>query len=115
MTFCFIQAVERSGPGATYGTILTSMRSAIKNAGSGGGGGGGDAVTSLISMLLTGGSLTTGGLRQVNIQLKLFNHFADPKFELFPFYEMLNDLRSLVHHLQFFTSFVTMERFLILI
>ncbi|KAK2360347.1 metacaspase-1 [Trifolium repens] len=63
MTFCFIQAVERCGPGATYGTILTSMRSAIKNAGSGGSGGG-DVVTSLISMLLTGGSLSAGGLRQ---------------------------------------------------
>lgn len=114
MTFCFIQAIERSGPGATYGTILTSMRSAIKNAGSGGSGGG-DVVTSLVSMLLTGGSLTTGGLRQVNIQFKLADHFADPKFELFPFYEMFNDLRSLVHHLQFFTSFVSIERFLILI
>lgn len=113
MTFCFIQAVERSGPGATYGTILTSMRSAIKNAGSGGSGGG-DVVTSLVSMLLTGGSLTTGGLRQVNIQFKLSDHFADPKFELFPFYEMFNDHRSLVHHLQFFTSFVSI-RFLILI
>ncbi|CAK8541355.1 unnamed protein product [Lathyrus sativus] len=64
MTFCFIQAIERSGPGATYGTILTAMRSAIKNAGGGGGSGGGDVVTSLLSMLLTGGSLTAGGLRQ---------------------------------------------------
>ncbi|PNX58678.1 metacaspase-1-like protein, partial [Trifolium pratense] len=63
MTFCFIQAVERCAPGAAYGTILTSMRSAIKNAGSGGSGGG-DVVTSLISMLLTGGSLSAGGLRQ---------------------------------------------------
>jgi hypothetical protein len=94
MTFCFIQAVERSGPGATYGTILTSMRSAIKNAGSGGSGGG-DVVTSLISMLLTGGSLSAGGLRQVNIQFKLSNHFSNLKFKLFPFYEMLNNDLSL--------------------
>jgi hypothetical protein len=38
-----------------------------------GGSGGGDVVTSLISMLLTGGSLSAGGLRQVNIQFKLSN------------------------------------------
>lgn len=67
MTFCFIQAIER-GHGANYGSILTAMRTAIKNAGKGGsGGGGGDVVTSLVSMLLTGGSLSgVGGLRQVN-------------------------------------------------
>jgi hypothetical protein len=70
------------------------MRSAIKNAGSGGSGGG-DVVTSLISMLLTGGSLSAGGLRQVNIQFKLSNHFSNLKFELFPFYEMLNNDLSL--------------------
>lgn len=68
MTFCFIQAIER-GHGATYGSILTAMRTAIRNVGSGGGGsaiGGGDVVTSLLSMLLTGGSLSgVGGLRQV--------------------------------------------------
>jgi hypothetical protein len=39
----------------------------------------------------------------------LSNHFANLKFELFPFYEMINDLSSW----QFFTSFVSMERFLI--
>lgn len=65
MTFCFIQAIER-GHGANYGSILTAMRTAIKNAGKGGSGGG-DVVTSLVSMLLTGGSLSgVGGLRQVN-------------------------------------------------
>ncbi|KAJ7961877.1 metacaspase 1 [Quillaja saponaria] len=58
MTFCFIQAIER-GNGTTYGSILNSMRTAIRNTGGGGGGG----MTSLISMLLTGGSLS-GGLRQ---------------------------------------------------
>ncbi|KAL6323411.1 hypothetical protein AAG906_038980 [Vitis piasezkii] len=63
MTFCFIQAIER-GHAATYGSILNAMRSAIRSAGNGvGGGGGGGAVTSLISMLLTGGSVS-GGLRQ---------------------------------------------------
>ncbi|OAY62515.1 metacaspase-1 [Manihot esculenta] len=59
MTFCFIQAIER-GQGTTYGSILNSMRSAIRNTGNDLGGG---AVTSLLSMLLTGGSIG-GGLRQ---------------------------------------------------
>eukprot|EP00262_Sarcandra_glabra_P009976 TRINITY_DN24818_c0_g1_i1.p1 TRINITY_DN24818_c0_g1~~TRINITY_DN24818_c0_g1_i1.p1 ORF type:complete len:365 (+),score=35.67 TRINITY_DN24818_c0_g1_i1:173-1267(+) len=59
MTFCFIQAIER-GQAATYGSILTSMRSTISSTGSDIGGG---AVTSLLTMLLTGGSLS-GGLRQ---------------------------------------------------
>ncbi|KAF5469933.1 hypothetical protein F2P56_010488 [Juglans regia] len=60
MTFCFIQAIER-GHGNTYGAILNSMRSAIRSTGSNDMGGG--AVTSLLSMLLTGGS-ASGGLRQ---------------------------------------------------
>ena len=64
MTFCFIQAIER-GQGTTYGSILNSMRSTIRNTGDSAGVGGG-AVTSLITMLLTGGSLSAGGLRQVN-------------------------------------------------
>lgn len=68
MTFCFIQAIERSGPGATYGTILTAMRTAIRSAGGGGGGSDvvGGAVTSVLSMLLSGGSLNGlgGGLKQ---------------------------------------------------
>jgi hypothetical protein len=62
MTFCFIQAIER-GQGTTYGSILNSMRTTIRNTGESAGVGGG-AVTSLITMLLTGGSLSTGGLRQ---------------------------------------------------
>ncbi|KAI3968401.1 hypothetical protein MKW92_017266 [Papaver armeniacum] len=61
MTFCFIQALER-GHGATYGSILNSMRSTIRNTGNGNDLGGG-AVTSVLSMLLTGGSLG-GGLKQ---------------------------------------------------
>lgn len=67
MTFCFIQAIER-GHGTTYGSILNSMRAAIRGAGSDmGGGGGGGAVTSLVTMLLTGGSSIGGGggFRQV--------------------------------------------------
>jgi len=64
MTFCFIQAIER-GQGTTYGSILNSMRTTIRNMGDSAGVGGG-AVTSLITMLLTGGSLSTGGLRQVD-------------------------------------------------
>ncbi|XP_073026543.1 metacaspase-1 [Primulina eburnea] len=63
MTFCFIQAIER-GHGTTYGTILTAMRAAIRDAGSSGGSLGDGAVTSLLTMLLTGGSVSSGGLRQ---------------------------------------------------
>lgn len=62
MTFCFIQAIER-GHGTTYGSVLNSMRNAIKNAGGSGDIGGG-TVTTLVTMLLTGGS-ALGGLRQV--------------------------------------------------
>lgn len=71
MTFCFIQAIEK-GHAATYGSILTAMRNAIRSVGSGGGDFGGGAVTSLISMLLTGGStIGLGGLRQVRSQTGL--------------------------------------------
>ncbi|XP_057807496.1 metacaspase-1 [Salvia miltiorrhiza] len=63
MTFCFIQAIER-GHGTTYGSILSAMRTAIRDAGSSGPSLGGGAVTSLLTMLLTGGSLSTGGFRQ---------------------------------------------------
>ncbi|XP_009118546.2 metacaspase-1, partial [Brassica rapa] len=67
MTFCFIQAIERSPQGTTYGNILNSMRTTIRNTGSGGGvsvgGGGGGVVSSVLTMLLTGGS-GMGGLRQ---------------------------------------------------
>ncbi|KAK4788980.1 hypothetical protein SAY86_020299 [Trapa natans] len=62
MTFCFIQAIER-GHASTYGSILNSMRATIRNTGSGDMGMGGGMVTSLITMLVTGGSLS-GGLRQ---------------------------------------------------
>lgn len=62
MTFCFIQAIER-GQGTTYGSILNSMRSAIRSVGSADDLGGG-VVTSLLTMLMTGGS-AGGGLRQV--------------------------------------------------
>ncbi|PWA53001.1 Peptidase C14, caspase catalytic [Artemisia annua] len=58
MTFCFIQAIEH-GNASTYGALLSSMRNAIRSAKSDMGAGGG-AVTSLLSMLLTGGSLTGG-------------------------------------------------------
>lgn len=61
MTYCFIQAIER-GQGATYGTILTSMRSTIRSTGDSLSAG---PVTSLITMLLTGGSMP-GTLRQVH-------------------------------------------------
>lgn len=63
MTFCFIQAIER-GQAATYGSILTSMRSTIRNTGSGSAGFSGDPISSLIGMLVSGGS-AGGGLKQV--------------------------------------------------
>ncbi|KAI3732478.1 hypothetical protein L1987_63683 [Smallanthus sonchifolius] len=58
MTFCFIQAIEH-GNASTYGNLLSSMRNAICSAksGMGGGSGGGAAVTSLLTKLLSGGSL----------------------------------------------------------
>lgn len=59
MTFSFIQAIER-GHATTYGDMLTSMRNTIRKNESDAGGG---AVTSLLGMLLTGGSLG-GGIRQ---------------------------------------------------
>ncbi|KAL2902111.1 Metacaspase-1, partial [Bienertia sinuspersici] len=59
MTYCFIQAVER-GQAGTYGSVLNAMRAAIRN--TGGAPPGGGAVTSLLTMLLTGGSGL--GLRQ---------------------------------------------------
>ncbi|KAJ3680490.1 hypothetical protein LUZ60_016768 [Juncus effusus] len=65
MTFCFIQAIERSGQGrTTYGSVLTAMRAAIRSTGgSAAAGGGGGPVSSLLTMLVAGGS-GGGGLRQ---------------------------------------------------
>ncbi|XP_024401505.1 metacaspase-1 isoform X1 [Physcomitrium patens] len=61
MTFCFIQAIER-GHAQTYGSLLCAMREAIRttkvNSGMGTG-----TITSLMEMLVSGGSLT-GGLTQ---------------------------------------------------
>ncbi|GER49404.1 metacaspase 1 [Striga asiatica] len=87
MTFCFIQAIER-GHGTTYGSILTAMRSAIRDAGSSGpdlGLGGGGVVTSLLTMLLTGGSVSAGGLRQRSQRLLCFSfvlHFRSMEPQL---------------------------------
>ncbi|KAK2638800.1 hypothetical protein Ddye_026595 [Dipteronia dyeriana] len=58
MTYAFIQAIER-GHGNIYGHILNAMLSTIRNTDSEIDGG---LVTTLIGMLLTGGS--AGGLRQ---------------------------------------------------
>ncbi|XVF49474.1 hypothetical protein PTKIN_Ptkin04bG0015600 [Pterospermum kingtungense] len=58
MTYAFIQAIER-GHATTYGNMLNAMRSTIRNKGEQEGG----LVTSLLTMLLTGGSLG-GGFRQ---------------------------------------------------
>ncbi|KAK4267993.1 hypothetical protein QN277_024702 [Acacia crassicarpa] len=54
MTFFFIQAIEH-GHGATYFSILKSMRAAIRNVGKKGGSGGAGVVETLGSMLLNGG------------------------------------------------------------
>lgn len=62
MTYSFIQAIER-GQAATYGSILNAMRSTIQTTDSDLGSAGG-IVTSLLTMLLTGGSLGIG-MRQV--------------------------------------------------
>ncbi|KAJ6375249.1 hypothetical protein OIU77_000266 [Salix suchowensis] len=59
MTYSFIQAIER-GHGTTYGSMLNAMRSTIRKKICELGGG---MVTSLISMLLTGGSFS-GGITQ---------------------------------------------------
>ncbi|XP_051138514.1 metacaspase-1-like [Andrographis paniculata] len=61
MTYAFIQAIEK-GQGNTYGSILNAMRNTIRQTGGGSDLGGG-VVTSLITMLLTGGSASIG-LRQ---------------------------------------------------
>ncbi len=71
MTFCFIQAIER-GHAHTYGSLLVAMRNAIREAGSTSGMGSGP-VTSLLEMLVSGGSLT-GGLTQVYFQPYLSTH-----------------------------------------
>ncbi|KAK9755756.1 hypothetical protein RND81_01G048100 [Saponaria officinalis] len=63
MTYCFIQAIEH-GQANTYGSMLTSMRSALRSTGSDSGGGlGGGVVTSLLTILVAGGS-ASGRLRQ---------------------------------------------------
>ncbi|XP_031277571.1 metacaspase-1-like isoform X2 [Pistacia vera] len=61
MTFCFIQAIER-GDAATYGTILNSMRHAIRTVGTKTNNTYGDPST-LMNMLVAGGSVN-GGLTQ---------------------------------------------------
>ncbi|KAK4792508.1 hypothetical protein SAY86_022943 [Trapa natans] len=63
MTYSFIEAIER-GHGGTYGSMLNAMRSTINNSTSGsseifGRPGGGDLVSSLLTMLLEGGSLAS--------------------------------------------------------
>lgn len=55
MTYSFIQAIER-GHAATYGSMLIAMRSTIRNTGNDLEGG---LVTSLLTMLLNGGNLST--------------------------------------------------------
>ncbi|CAL1405606.1 unnamed protein product [Linum trigynum] len=60
MTYSFIQALER-GHGTTYGDMLNSMRTTIRKTSNELDGGG--IVTSLLTMLLAGGSLGSG-LRQ---------------------------------------------------
>ncbi|KAL3622017.1 Metacaspase-1 [Castilleja foliolosa] len=63
MTYAFIQAVEKGQQGATYGSILSAMRSTIRKTDAELAAAGGGGVTTLLSMLLTGGS-ASGGLTQ---------------------------------------------------
>ncbi|KAG8381026.1 hypothetical protein BUALT_Bualt06G0077900 [Buddleja alternifolia] len=56
MTFAFIQAIEKGQGTATYGSMLTAMRSTIRKTDNDLGGGAGGVVTTLLTMLLTGGS-----------------------------------------------------------
>ncbi|XP_031107794.1 metacaspase-1-like [Ipomoea triloba] len=55
MTYSFIQAIEH-GQGTTYGSILNAMRASIRSSDNGLGGSAGSLVTSLLTMLVTGGS-----------------------------------------------------------
>ncbi|XP_073282336.1 metacaspase-1-like isoform X2 [Primulina huaijiensis] len=77
MTFSFIQAVEQvqvSNP--TYGSILNAMRSTIRNADDEIGGG---VVTTLVTMLLTGGSAGIGKIRQPQLSAnEPFDVYAKP-------------------------------------
>ncbi|XP_073016893.1 metacaspase-1-like [Primulina eburnea] len=77
MTFSFIQAVERgqvSNP--TYGSILNAMRSTIRNADDEIGGG---VVTTLLTMLLTGGSAGIGKRQEPQLSAnEPFDVYAKP-------------------------------------
>ena len=66
MTFCFIQAIER-GQAQSYGSVLNAMRDAIRSTNVNSGMGAGP-VTSLLEMLVSGGSITpiSSGLTQVH-------------------------------------------------
>ncbi|GJU63124.1 mitogen-activated protein kinase kinase kinase YODA-like protein [Tanacetum coccineum] len=81
MTFCFIQAIEH-GNASTYGALLGSMRNAIRSAKCDMVAGGG-AVTSLLSMLLTGGSLT-GGLGGGRFSQLYYMFSSDVELSKFP-------------------------------
>ncbi|XWS51542.1 hypothetical protein CRYUN_Cryun12cG0185100 [Craigia yunnanensis] len=59
MTYAFIQAIER-GHATTYGNMLNAMRSTIRNANDQEGG----FVTTLLTMLLTGGNLGSGSRQE---------------------------------------------------
>ncbi|KAK4353868.1 hypothetical protein RND71_026062 [Anisodus tanguticus] len=60
MTFSFIQAIER-GQGTTYGSILNAIRSFIRGSDSDLGS---NIITSLLTMLITGGSVGFGMRRE---------------------------------------------------
>lgn len=70
MTFSFIQAVERD-QATTYGNMLTAMRNTIRNTDNGLGGG---VVTSLLTMLLSGGSLGAGMRQVLSLYLARFGY-----------------------------------------
>ncbi|KAH7576162.1 hypothetical protein JRO89_XS01G0005100 [Xanthoceras sorbifolium] len=82
MTFCFIQAIEL-GQATTYGSILNSMRHAIRTVGSNGGGApAGPPNTNLMNMLVYGGSVS-GHLLKQEVQLtanETFDVYTKPFF-----------------------------------
>lgn len=66
MTYCFIEAIEH-GNASTYGSLLSSMRNAIRNAPRGFSGSGGGSV---LDMLSGGGQNGSRGFTQVLMYLQ---------------------------------------------
>nr|GMC61854.1 metacaspase-1-like [Ipomoea batatas] len=85
MTYSFIQAIEH-GQGTTYGSILNAMRASIRSSDNGLGGSAGSLVTSLLTMLVTGGSGGIGMRQEPQLtaneqfDVRLLRPVSDPLF-----------------------------------